>query len=205
MRWRRVKFCAKCIPPLIFFHDRFFWAHSVSGRSMTPTLNPQNTFWERAFPDLVLVQKSCEYERGDVVVYSDPTTRRERRQTIASHRGRRRAGNINLIFKANYFDFDKFWSNFIDFCRWRRAAGITHGSRAGTAGWRVIARSIASTRARRGRCRWGSSPASSSRWFGRFGGRASSTAYLRARTACKSATAATHRRRSTLCEIIKLL
>ena len=128
----------------------------------------------------------------------------ERRQTIASHRGRRRAGNIILFLKLIISISINFEVILLISAGGGGQRGL-HTDPAGTAGWRVIARSIASTRARRGRCRWGSSPASSSRWFGRFGGRASSTAYLRARTACKSATAATHRRRSTLCEIIKLL
>eukprot|EP00446_Apocalathium_sp_SHHI-4_P087119 CAMPEP_0177476636 /NCGR_PEP_ID=MMETSP0369-20130122/23691_1 /TAXON_ID=447022 ORGANISM="Scrippsiella hangoei-like, Strain SHHI-4" /NCGR_SAMPLE_ID=MMETSP0369 /ASSEMBLY_ACC=CAM_ASM_000364 /LENGTH=216 /DNA_ID=CAMNT_0018951877 /DNA_START=99 /DNA_END=749 /DNA_ORIENTATION=- len=40
---------------------------------MSPTLNPQDTFYDRLFRDVVLVFRNAEFQKGDIVVLRDPT------------------------------------------------------------------------------------------------------------------------------------
>mmetsp|Transcript_104653 Transcript_104653/g.296155 ORF Transcript_104653/g.296155 Transcript_104653/m.296155 type:complete len:170 (-) Transcript_104653:78-587(-) len=73
--WSR---CAKVawvtVPPIIFFRDRIAWIYCVEGRSMSPTLNPQDSILDRCFRDRVLVYKNAVYQNGDVVILRDPGT-----------------------------------------------------------------------------------------------------------------------------------
>ncbi|CAE8684038.1 unnamed protein product, partial [Polarella glacialis] len=62
------------VPPIIFIKDRWMWVYCVDGRSMTPTLNPQDTFLDRCFRDRVLVHRNAEFRKGDLVVLRDPGT-----------------------------------------------------------------------------------------------------------------------------------
>ena len=50
------------------------WVYSVEGRSMAPTLNPQESFVDRCFRDMVLVHRNAELRKGDVVLLRDPGT-----------------------------------------------------------------------------------------------------------------------------------
>mmetsp|Transcript_71842 Transcript_71842/g.166219 ORF Transcript_71842/g.166219 Transcript_71842/m.166219 type:complete len:157 (+) Transcript_71842:102-572(+) len=75
VRWGQVARAAWVIaPPLFFIKDRLLWVYCVEGRSMEPTLNPQDTFLNRRFRDWVLVQKNADLLCGDVVVLRDPQT-----------------------------------------------------------------------------------------------------------------------------------
>ena len=146
-------FCAKCIPTLIFFAwPIFLGPQRVGSFHEHRSLNRQNTFWERAYTGLVLVQKSCEYEPGDVVVYCDPTTRRNVVKRLLATEGNGVQVTLILVLKLTISISTTTTSNFIDFCRWSQAVGITQGSRAGTAGWTVdgAAHSIASAPAAAG-------------------------------------------------------
>mmetsp|Transcript_97063 Transcript_97063/g.270078 ORF Transcript_97063/g.270078 Transcript_97063/m.270078 type:complete len:158 (-) Transcript_97063:96-569(-) len=73
--WRR---CAQAawfgVPPLAFVRDRWLWVYCVEGRSMDPTLNPQDTFLNTCFHDWVLVHRNAEFQKGDIVVLRDPGT-----------------------------------------------------------------------------------------------------------------------------------
>uniref|UniRef100_A0A7S2ADR5 Mitochondrial inner membrane protease subunit 2 n=1 Tax=Alexandrium andersonii TaxID=327968 RepID=A0A7S2ADR5_9DINO len=61
---------------MIFVKDRWVWVYCVDGRSMDPTLNPQDTFLNRCFRDWVLVFRNAEFQKGDIVVLRDPATDR---------------------------------------------------------------------------------------------------------------------------------
>eukprot|EP00929_Paragymnodinium_shiwhaense_P002505 TRINITY_DN102772_c0_g1_i1.p2 TRINITY_DN102772_c0_g1~~TRINITY_DN102772_c0_g1_i1.p2 ORF type:complete len:180 (+),score=28.35 TRINITY_DN102772_c0_g1_i1:69-542(+) len=60
------------VPPILFVRDRWMWVYCVEGRSMTPTLNPQESFIDRHLRDYVLVHKNAEFRNGDIVVLRDP-------------------------------------------------------------------------------------------------------------------------------------
>eukprot|EP00435_Cladocopium_sp_Y103_P053175 s424_g17.t1 len=62
------------VPPLIFVKDRWMWVYCVEGRSMTPTLNPQESLIDRWFRDFVLVHRNAELRKGDIVLLRDPGT-----------------------------------------------------------------------------------------------------------------------------------
>mmetsp|Transcript_87691 Transcript_87691/g.248437 ORF Transcript_87691/g.248437 Transcript_87691/m.248437 type:complete len:158 (-) Transcript_87691:70-543(-) len=80
MAWQQWRRCGKVVllatPPLIFVKDRWMWVYCVEGRSMDPTLNPQDTLVNRCFRDWVLVHRNAEFRKGDVVVLRDPGTDR---------------------------------------------------------------------------------------------------------------------------------
>ena len=48
------------------------WVYFVEGRSMAPTLNPQESLLDRCFRDVVLVHRNAELRKGDVVLLRDP-------------------------------------------------------------------------------------------------------------------------------------
>lgn len=74
-KWRTLgKTLWFAVPPLIFVKDRWMWVYWCEGRSMSPTLNPQDTFLDRCFRDVVLVFRNAEFRKGDVVVLHDPTS-----------------------------------------------------------------------------------------------------------------------------------
>mmetsp|Transcript_78523 Transcript_78523/g.163143 ORF Transcript_78523/g.163143 Transcript_78523/m.163143 type:complete len:335 (-) Transcript_78523:111-1115(-) len=74
-KWRRFAAVAwLTVPPLIFIKDRYGWVYRVKGRSMSPTLNPQDSFVDRMFSDHVLVLKNCTLQKGDIIVCRDPTS-----------------------------------------------------------------------------------------------------------------------------------
>ena len=50
------------------------WLYFVEGRSMAPTLNPQDTLLDRWVRDVVLVHRNAELRKGDVVLLRDPGT-----------------------------------------------------------------------------------------------------------------------------------
>lgn len=50
------------------------WVYCVDGRSMSPTLNPQDGFIDRCLRDYVLVHRNAEFRKGDIVVLRDPGT-----------------------------------------------------------------------------------------------------------------------------------
>eukprot|EP00928_Gymnodinium_smaydae_P015188 TRINITY_DN15569_c0_g3_i1.p2 TRINITY_DN15569_c0_g3~~TRINITY_DN15569_c0_g3_i1.p2 ORF type:complete len:180 (-),score=32.50 TRINITY_DN15569_c0_g3_i1:106-645(-) len=73
--WRKAARAAwLVVPPIVFVKDRWMWVYCVDGRSMSPTLNPQDHFVDRWFRDYVLVHKNAEFRNGDVVVLRDPIT-----------------------------------------------------------------------------------------------------------------------------------
>ncbi|CAK0822906.1 unnamed protein product [Prorocentrum cordatum] len=73
--WRKVAKAAWiAVPPLVFIKDRWVWIYCVEGRSMSPTLNPQDTLLNRCFRDCVLVHRNAEFRKGDLVVLKDPGT-----------------------------------------------------------------------------------------------------------------------------------
>ncbi|CAJ1398635.1 unnamed protein product [Effrenium voratum] len=74
-QWRRFAKAAWIgLPPLLFVKDRWMWVYCVEGRSMTPTLNPQESFIDRCFRDFVLVHRNPELRKGDIVLLRDPGT-----------------------------------------------------------------------------------------------------------------------------------
>lgn len=74
-RWKRLaKVAWFAVPPLVFMKDRWVWVYCVDGRSMSPTLNPQESFIDRCFRDVVLVFRNAEFQKGDVVVLRDPNS-----------------------------------------------------------------------------------------------------------------------------------
>ncbi|CAK9075807.1 unnamed protein product [Durusdinium trenchii] len=66
------------------------WVYCVEGRSMTPTLNPQESLVDRCFRDYVLVHRNAELRKGDIVLL------RARAVELSSHRD---PGTNELIVK----------------------------------------------------------------------------------------------------------
>ena len=62
----------RACPPILFVRDRWMWVYCVDGRSMTPTLNPQDSFFDRHLRDYVLVHKNAEFRNGDVEELTTP-------------------------------------------------------------------------------------------------------------------------------------
>merc|ERR1712232_1481919 len=75
LAWRRLLGAAWVgLPPILFVKDRWMWVYCVDGRSMSPTLNPQDRLVDRCFRDYVLVHKNAEFRTGDIVVLRDPSS-----------------------------------------------------------------------------------------------------------------------------------
>jgi signal peptidase I len=63
LRWSIIAF-----PPLLAFNDNIGSVQTVSGRSMSPTLNPPDSRWL----DVVYVSKISDFTVDDVVLLKDP-------------------------------------------------------------------------------------------------------------------------------------
>ncbi|CAK9076059.1 unnamed protein product [Durusdinium trenchii] len=96
-KWRTwAKAAWVAVPPLIFMKDRWMWVYCVEGRSMTPTLNPQESLVDRCFRDYVLVHRNAELRKGDIVLLRDPGTNElivkrlvaQEREVVSAHSGR---------------------------------------------------------------------------------------------------------------------
>eukprot|EP00927_Polykrikos_kofoidii_P073832 TRINITY_DN69852_c0_g1_i1.p1 TRINITY_DN69852_c0_g1~~TRINITY_DN69852_c0_g1_i1.p1 ORF type:complete len:195 (+),score=31.76 TRINITY_DN69852_c0_g1_i1:82-585(+) len=73
--WRRfAKVAWLTVPPVVFVKDRWMWVYCVEGGSMSPTLNPQDSFVQRCFRDVIMVNKNAEFRNGDIVVLRDPNS-----------------------------------------------------------------------------------------------------------------------------------
>eukprot|EP00418_Pyrodinium_bahamense_P072067 CAMPEP_0179098944 /NCGR_PEP_ID=MMETSP0796-20121207/45622_1 /TAXON_ID=73915 /ORGANISM="Pyrodinium bahamense, Strain pbaha01" /LENGTH=185 /DNA_ID=CAMNT_0020796733 /DNA_START=22 /DNA_END=577 /DNA_ORIENTATION=+ len=140
--WRR---CAQAawfgVPPLAFVRDRWLWVYCVEGRSMDPTLNPQDTFLNTCFHDWVLVHRNAEFQKGDIVVLRDPGTngRIVRRLVAREHEIVVGAMVATALFQQ------------------------------AIAGWRATTLDSVRTRGLLVLCQWASSMRSSSRWSGLSG------------------------------------
>ena len=63
-----LKWSVVVLPPLVPFNDNIGSIQIVSGRSMSPTLNPASSH----LLDVVYVSKTCDFSTNDVVLMKDP-------------------------------------------------------------------------------------------------------------------------------------
>lgn len=65
--WRdTLKWSLVIIPPIVAFNDNIASVQIVSGKSMSPTLNPHSLL------DIVFVSRISEFSPGDIVLMLDP-------------------------------------------------------------------------------------------------------------------------------------
>lgn len=70
-KWRNMaRWSSVSVPPLIAFSDNVASVQVVSGHSMSPTLNGKQG--SCFFLDVVLVSKTSEFRKGDIVLLMDP-------------------------------------------------------------------------------------------------------------------------------------
>ena len=97
-KWRNVaRWSALGIPPLIAFSDNVASLQIVSGRSMSPTLNKEE---QSVFLDVVLVSKTSEFSKGDIVLLSDPV-RTERTKLVKRVADVSSSGNSVFVLGDN--------------------------------------------------------------------------------------------------------
>ena len=78
-KWRSaVSWSLIAVPPIIAFNDNVASFQIVAGQSMSPTLNKEGE--KVVLNDIVVVSKTSEFSKGDIVLLTDPT--RERRTNL---------------------------------------------------------------------------------------------------------------------------